>query len=104
MAKNTYVYLLPGGFLSIEDHFIFDAKLLCKKYSSINMRHMNMLRQFKMSDSTYMLSEDLLMVISRIFQIEFEDLWNTVYMENGHTLRSCETNDEHQHLKTIRSI
>jgi len=40
------------------------------------------LTQFKMSDGTFMVSEQLLMVVARIIKKDYEDLWNIVYMYN----------------------
>lgn len=56
--------------------------ILCYKDKSMARTHWSMLRQFRLSNGSYMLSEDLLMVVARIFNVEFEDLWNKVYMND----------------------
>jgi len=59
-----------------------DAILITSKEGRIHGRHQFMLNQFKMSNGLYMLSEQLLMVVSRSFQIDYEDLWNHFYMRS----------------------
>lgn len=59
-----------------------DSIILCSKERSLARIHWSMLRPFKLSDGSYMMSEDLLMVIARIFKIDFEDLWNIIHLND----------------------
>jgi hypothetical protein len=59
-----------------------DSIILCSKERSMARIHWSMLKQFRLSDGSYMMSEDLLMVIARVFSKEFEDLWNKTFMND----------------------
>ena len=78
---NAY-YLPIKNVVVIGGRLPYKSIILCCKERSLAMKHWTMLKQFKMSDGSYMMSEELLMVISRIFNKDFEDLWNLVFMND----------------------
>ena len=75
-------------FLPISNTFVFSKRqpansvLICSKEGSMARTHWSMLRQFKMTDGSYMMSEELLMVIARIFKKDFEDIWNQIFLDD----------------------
>jgi hypothetical protein len=44
--------------------------------------HKNRLRQFQLENGNYYISEDLLKVLARAFKVNYEDLWNEIYMND----------------------
>lgn len=44
--------------------------------------HKNRLRQFQLSNGNYYISEDLLKVLAKAFKVNYEDLWNEIYMND----------------------
>lgn len=78
---NAY-YLPIKNVVTIGGKLPQQSIYLCSKERSLAMKHWAMLKQFKLSDGSYMMSEELLMVIARIFNEEFEDLWNLVFMND----------------------
>jgi len=87
---NTYLYFTDKDraiiVLSKYPKTYTDAKLIHSKTGKLNLKHFARLRQFKLTDGTYMMSEDLLMALARSFDLEFEDLWNIVYLERPKSL------------------
>jgi hypothetical protein len=81
---NTYLYFTENErvliILSKYPKSFSDAKLIYSKTGRLNAKHFSRLKQFKMTDGSYMMSEDLLMALARSFDLEFEDLWNIVYL------------------------
>jgi hypothetical protein len=89
---KSYLYLTNcGSILIVVSKYpksFNDADLIGSKDGNIHPRHHCMLNQFKMSNGLYMMSEQLLLVISKTFKIDYEDLWNLIY------LRSDRSNQE----------
>jgi hypothetical protein len=59
----------------------YTKKVLPQTYNS-------WLKQYKLSDGTLMFSNDLLMVVAKIVKVDYEDLWNLIYMRSDHLKRS----------------
>ena len=81
---NTYLYFTDNksAFILLSDYpkTYTDAQIVAKKEGKLHKIHFSRLISFKISNGTYMMSEELLMVLARAFNVEFEDLWNKVYM------------------------
>jgi len=67
---------------------IENVVLVTSKEGSIHPTHILQLRQFKLSSGLYMTSEQLLMLIARIFKVEYEDLWNIVFLRSDRSDQS----------------
>ena len=70
--------------------------ILLGEYPKKNLpqRYNSWLKQYRLSDGTLMFSNDLLMVIARIVRVDYEDLWNLIYMRSDHLKRSDRSNRE----------
>jgi hypothetical protein len=67
---------------------IENVVFVTSKEGSIHPQHLLQLRQFKLSNDIYMTSEQLLMLVARIFKIEYEDLWNIVFLRSDRSDQS----------------
>lgn len=75
-------YLRQKDIVIISKNVIDGCQILCSKQRSIARIHWSMLKQFKLTDGSYMMSNELLVLISKIFKIDYEDLWNKIYFHD----------------------
>ena len=71
-------YLNTNNTVSIQKKALPKSILLCSKERSLARIHWSMLKQFKLTDGSYQMSNEMLIVISKIFKKDYEDLWNII--------------------------
>lgn len=79
---TTAFYLPLKKTIVISNLMPEDSIILCSKDTKLARIHWSMLRQFKLTTGHYMMSDELLMTISRIFRFEYEDLWNKIHLDD----------------------
>ena len=60
--------------------FVIKSRLVIHKEGWISPYHVGKLKQFVQSNGQFHISEPLLMTIAKAFGVDYEDLWNKIYL------------------------